>query len=129
MIIFFDGECNLCDGAVRFLLDRDADGVFRFASLQSGFATRFFAEHGWDSAGLDSIVVYEDEEFLVHSDAVIRIAEKLPGIWRAGAWLRVLPKPQRDALYRLVAQHRYRIFGRRNACRVPTPAEAARFLG
>jgi len=129
VIVFFDGNCNLCNGAVRFLLDRDGYGAFRFASLQSSYAEDFFATHGWDAREIDSIIVFDDGEFFIYADAVVRISEKLPGVWRVGTWLRFLPKATRHALYRLVARHRYQLFGRRQSCRIPTPEEAARFLG
>ena len=128
-ILFFDGECALCDGFVRFILDRDGRGTFRFAPLQSRYAKEFFAKHGWSTEGLDSVVLYRNEQFFVHSDAALQVAALLPGVWSLGRHLRCIPRRWRDVVYRWVARHRYQWFGRRDACRLPRPGEAARFIG
>jgi len=129
VILFFDGECALCDGFVRFILDRDARARFRFAPLQSKFAAGFFEAHGWSVEGIDSVVLFREERFFIHSDAALEVMGELPGIWSLGRHLRVIPRPWRDALYRWVAAHRYRWFGRYEACRLPRPGESSRFLG
>ena len=130
-IIFFDGVCNLCNGVVQFIIRHDAAGYFRFAPLQSAAARQLLAAHGHalPPAGPDpdSVLLLEDGRVYAHSAAVLRMARHLPG-WR---WLtagRLLPRTWRDALYRFVARHRYRWFGRQAACMVPTPDLRARFL-
>jgi predicted DCC family thiol-disulfide oxidoreductase YuxK len=128
-IVFFDGHCNLCNGFVRFIIARDRAGRFRFAPLRSDFARDHFARHGWDPAGLDTVVFHAGDRFHVMSDAALEIAAGLPPPWSWARPLRVLPRGLRDAVYRWVARHRYRLFGRRETCRLPTPEEAARFLG
>ncbi len=129
LIIFFDGACNLCNGAVRFIMDRDGKGQFYFASLQSDFARSFLARESFDPEAVESIVFYRRGELLTYSAAVIGISAELGGIWQVGSWLRFLPEDARDSAYRWIARNRYRWFGhRKDGCRVPTPEERGRFL-
>ena len=126
--ILFDGVCNLCNAAVLFIIDRDRAGYFRFAALESPAGARLLEAHGNVTAGVDSIVLVDEDGAWVESDAALRIARGLDWPWRAARAFGVIPRPVRDALYRWVARNRYRWFGRRDACRLPTPALAARFL-
>lgn len=127
-ILFFDGNCGLCDGLVRFVLDRDALARFRFASLQSDFAKRFFADHGLNTTDLDSVVLFKEDQFFVLSSAAIEVFAGLPGVWSFGRVLRCIPRRIRDHVYRWIAANRYRFFGRLDECRLPTAAESSRFL-
>ena len=127
-IVLFDGVCNLCSGAVRFVIPRDPRGRFRFASLQSAPGQRILAEQGIDRRGLDSIILIEDGRWYAESDAILRTARLLGGPWRLAVVFRVIPRPLRDRLYRLVARNRYRWFGRKEACWLPTPELRTRFL-
>jgi predicted DCC family thiol-disulfide oxidoreductase YuxK len=127
-LVLFDGECGFCDASVQWLLDHDPEGRICFSPLQGETAAAIRARGGWPE-GLDSIVYVEDGERLSwRSTAAVRIARALPWPWRvlAGFWL--VPWPLRDLGYRMVAAVRYRIWGRRDACRLPAPEEAARFL-
>ena len=130
-IIFFDGVCNLCNGIVQLIIRHDAAGYFRFVPLQSEAARQLLAAGGHTlppaSADPDSVLVLEDGQLYAHSAAVLRIARHLPG-WRWLAVGRLLPRAGRDALYRFVARHRYRWFGRQQECMLPTPELKARFL-
>jgi len=126
-IVLFDGLCNLCDGAVQFIIDRDARRRFRFASLQTPFARDLKWRHRIDGA-IDSIILIESGRVYAGSQAALRITRHLDGAWPLLYGLIVLPRPVRDALYDLVARNRYRWFGRRTACRIPTPDLQARFL-
>lgn len=130
-IILFDGHCNLCSGAVRFVIGRDPRAQFRFASLQSEAARRLCAEAGIAApiaAAPDSIVLIAEGRALERSDAALAIAGRLGFPWRLLAALRIVPRPIRDAGYRFVARNRYRWFGRTDACMVPTPELRARFI-
>ncbi|GAB5535467.1 MAG: thiol-disulfide oxidoreductase DCC family protein [Rubricoccaceae bacterium] len=127
-IILFDGVCNLCDRSVQFILDRDPAGVFRFASLQSDTGRALLVDHQLDPDALASIVVVDGDRAFTHSDAALRIARDLRAPWNALATLRIAPRPLRDWVYGIVAKNRYRWFGTREACRIPTPDVAARFL-
>ncbi|HWQ15765.1 MAG TPA: thiol-disulfide oxidoreductase DCC family protein [Roseiflexaceae bacterium] len=128
-IILFDGVCNLCQRSVRFIIERDERGLFRFASLQSATGRRLLAEHGLETPDEpESIVLIEGGQATTASTAALRIARRLRGAWPLLYALVVVPRPLRDAVYRFVARHRYRWFGRQETCMVPSPALRARFL-
>jgi len=133
-ILLYDGVCGLCNRIIQFVLRHDRKEVFRFAALQTQLATRILRRHGENPSALDTVYVvvnYDrpDESLLTRSDAVFFTLKQFPGFWpvlgKAGS---VLPRRLRDALYRLVARRRYRIFGRYDSCPVPSPETKARFL-
>jgi predicted DCC family thiol-disulfide oxidoreductase YuxK len=127
-ILLFDGVCNLCSGAVRFVIRHDPAGRFRFAALQSETGRRLLARHGLPADAPDTFVLVEGARCFTRSDAAIEIARRLAGAWR---WLRVValvPRPIRDWAYGIVVRNRYRWFGRSESCMVPTPELAQRFL-
>jgi predicted DCC family thiol-disulfide oxidoreductase YuxK len=130
--VLFDGVCNFCDGAVRWLMDRDPEGRLRFAPLQGETAAALRARHPQIPGALSTMVLVEgapgDERVHLESAAIFRTVAQLQSPWRALSWLRVLPRRLTDPAYRAFARRRYRLFGQRDACRIPTPAEAARFL-
>ena len=128
-VLLFDGVCNLCSGSVQFIIERDPEARFRFASLQSEVGQRYLDELGVDRRVVDSVILIEGNRWHGESDAVLRIARILGGPWRALAVFRLIPRPVRDWLYRLVARHRYRWFGKKESCWLPTPELRGRFLG
>jgi predicted DCC family thiol-disulfide oxidoreductase YuxK len=126
LVVYFDGVCNFCNGVVDFLMRRDRRGALRFASLQGETSrARGIVEA---VGGLDTIVVEDGARRLVRSDAALRLATALGGAWRLLAVLRLVPRPLRDAVYRFIARNRYRWFGTRSTCRLPTASERERFL-
>ncbi|MFZ5991520.1 MAG: thiol-disulfide oxidoreductase DCC family protein [Deinococcota bacterium] len=129
-IVLFDGVCNLCNGVVQFILRHDPQERFLFASQQSEAGQRLLAEHGISTAQAlaESVVVLEDNRVYLESDAALYILHRLGGVWGWAYIFRWIPRPWRDWVYRWVARHRYRIFGRRESCMVPTPALRSRFL-
>jgi predicted DCC family thiol-disulfide oxidoreductase YuxK len=130
-IVLFDGVCNLCNGAVQFILDRDSTGRFRFASLQSERGRAICAEHGVPvpEGDPDSIILVEGARIWSHSTAALRIARHLSFPWFLGYAAIAMPRFLRDAVYRFIARNRYRWFGKTNECRIPTPEIRARMLG
>lgn len=126
--MLFDGVCNLCNGAVVWILERDRRGVFRFASLQSAAARRLLEAAPAPAERPDSIVLVDEAGVHTRSAAVLRIARRLGFPWSLAALARLIPRPGRDALYDAVARRRYRWFGKREACLIPTPERRARFL-
>jgi predicted DCC family thiol-disulfide oxidoreductase YuxK len=127
-VLLFDGVCNLCHGAVRFVLDHDREARFRFAPLQSDVARALLARFELDPNALDSMVLIDAAGAHARSDAALRTARWLGAPW---SWLRVLaviPRPLRDAVYDFIARHRYRWFGRKDACPLPRPEWRERFL-
>ena len=138
-VILFDGVCNFCDASVNFVIEHDRDGYFRFAPLQSGAGSELAAEHGLrsetsntngpgDLIPIDSVILIEDGKAYTRSTAALRIARRLGGIWSLFYGLMVIPEPVRDFFYRLFAKYRYRMFGRKDECMLPTPEERARYL-
>ncbi len=126
LVVYFDGVCNLCNAFIDFLVRIDSTKVLRYAPLQGTTAKNNGVARG--SADLASVVVVANGMIWNESDAVLRVFEALGGRWRMLAWVRIVPKPIRDSLYRTVARNRYRIFGRRDTCRVPTKSEQELFL-
>jgi predicted DCC family thiol-disulfide oxidoreductase YuxK len=133
-IILYDGVCGLCNRFVQFIIRRDGDGVFRFASLQSSLAARILARHAVAPATLDTVYVVLDyelprESLLSRSDAAIFVLKQLGGSLRPVALsLQLLPKFLRDIYYNIIARHRYRIFGRFDTCPIPSDQDRTRFL-
>ncbi|MEM7246333.1 MAG: thiol-disulfide oxidoreductase DCC family protein [Acidobacteriota bacterium] len=130
-VVLFDGPCNLCHAAVQWILERDPEGRFRFASLQSQAGRDVLAGHDVtdaDGSAPDSVVLVDDEGAHVRSTAMLRIARHLGLPYSLLGLFLVLPRFLRDAAYRLIAANRYRWFGKQTHCLVPTPNLSARFL-
>ncbi len=129
-VVLFDGVCNLCNGAVQFIIDRDPHGTFRFASLQSERGAELMRSRGLTppTGDPDSVVVIEGEKVYERSSAALRIARRLRAPWKLLVVLWLVPAFIRDAVYRVIARNRYRWFGKSEQCRVPTPELRARFL-
>ena len=126
-IVFFDGVCGLCNRFVNFVLPRDQRGELRFAPLQGETAQILLPVE--DRENLDTVIFFEDGKCWRRSAAVVRILTHLSLPWSMLAtclWL--VPGPIRDVGYRTVSRFRYRLFGKSDVCRLPTPDEAARFL-
>jgi predicted DCC family thiol-disulfide oxidoreductase YuxK len=128
-VVLFDGVCNLCNGSVRFIIERDPRARFQFAPLQSPVADRLIGAQV-DRASLpDSIVLVDEGRLYVRSSAALRIARGLRFPWPLAWVFMVVPRPIRDWVYDLIARHRYAWFGKRDECMVPTPEVRGRFLG
>ena len=128
-VVLFDGVCNLCNGTIRFIIERDPQARFQFATLQSPAAAALIGAH-IDRASLpDSVVLVDAGRVHVRSTAALRIARQLRFPWPLAWIFIVVPRPIRDWVYDVIARHRYRWFGRRDECMVPTPELRNRFLG
>lgn len=129
-LLLFDGECGLCATSVRFILKRDRAGELRFASLQSDLGRRVLSERGMDPGELSTMILLDKEgRVSVRSNAALRVAsEHLRFPWRLAGIFRVVPTVLRDAVYGVVSRNRIRWFGKADACSLPAPAEAARFV-
>ena len=139
-IVLFDGVCNFCDSSVNFIIEHDHEGYFKFAPLQSEEGRRLAKQFGFSSeiAGdpdpggdlipIDSVILVEDDRAYTHSTAALRIIRRLGSPW---SWLYgfiVVPKSIRDYFYKLFARYRYRVFGKKDQCMLPSPEVRARFL-
>ncbi len=127
-ILLFDGVCNFCNGTVNYVIAHDAAGYFKFTPLQSDAGEALVQKYGIDTAETDSVILIENERAYLHSTAALQIARRLDGITSWAYAFIVIPKPIRDFLYKLFAKHRYRLFGRQDACMIPTPEIRSRFL-
>ncbi|TDZ95470.1 thiol-disulfide oxidoreductase DCC family protein [Mycobacteroides salmoniphilum] len=131
-VLLYDGVCALCNGAVKKILRDDKVGTMRFAALDSEYGDHVIARHP-ELVGVDSFVIIDNpgepaERIHIRSDGVLRIMDYLGDARRAALIARLVPRPIRDALYRLVARTRYRMFGKYDTCPVPPPEVRARFL-
>ena len=126
-VIFFDGVCGLCNRFVNFVLARDKKHVFRFAPLQGETARAMLPAP--DVEDISTVVVLSKDGSRRRSSAVVSILRQLGGVWAVlGMLLWIVPSPLRDLGYKLVARSRYRLFGKKEVCRMPTPEERAMFL-
>jgi len=126
-ILFFDGVCGLCNSFVDFALRHDRKGRVLFAPLQGSTAATHLDSA--DTATLDTVVLLENGRTYKRSSAIARLLRHLGGIWTIPAWLLwLIPWPLRDLSYRVIAKTRYRLFGRKESCRIPSAEERARFL-
>lgn len=127
-IIFFDGVCNLCNTSIDFVIQRDKSDQFLVGALQDDFSKKILSDYEVQEDYLDSIILLEKGEVYYKSTAALKIARHLSGLWPAIYPLIFLPKFLRDPVYNWIGANRYRWFGKKSTCRLPTPAEKAKFL-
>lgn len=126
-VLFYDGQCGLCDRSVRWCLDRDRRGVLRFAPLQGETYARLPNDDKPDD--LSTVALLDGGRLFMRSDAVVRLLGHLGGTWTLlGAMGRVIPRGARDGLYRFIAKRRLRWFGGAEACKLPSRGERERML-
>jgi predicted DCC family thiol-disulfide oxidoreductase YuxK len=125
-VIFFDGVCNLCNSFVDFTVRNDREGRFLFSSLQGEAAKAMLQLPA--TGQLSTVVLLDNGRTYIESEAIIKILIGLGGGWRFASLLKLIPGPLRDAAYRFIAAHRYRFFGQKETCRIPSATERARFL-
>jgi len=130
-LILFDGVCNLCNSSVQFVIKRDKKDIFRFAPLQSDIGKKMVDERGIDTSTVDSIILVEPNiAYYTKSSAAIEIANDLGGIWQIlNVFTYILPVSVRDWIYDFIARNRYKWFGKKEHCMVPTPEMKAKFIG
>ena len=126
-IILFDGVCNLCNGAVQYVIKRDRKGIFKFASLQSETGRAMLVQSGLPENQLKSFVYIHGNRFYTQSTAALKVAKQLKGPVQLLYRFIIIPRWIRDLVYDLVAKNRYRLLGRKDACMVPTPELKERF--
>ena len=127
-IVLFDGVCNLCNRSVDFIIRNQKSHKLQFASLQSDVGKSIVNKSGLDEIP-DSVMLYVDGKLLIRSDAVLAISTYLKRPYAYGIIFKYVPKILRDSVYNLIAKNRYRWFGKRETCRVPSADERERFLG
>lgn len=127
-IILFDGICNLCSGSVQFIIKRDPERIFQFAALQSSFGQQQLEKFGVDKNVLQSIILIRNDQIFQRSDAILEITKKLNGGWPLFYSFKIFPRFFRDGLYNWIARSRYKLFGKKDSCWLPTPELQSRFL-
>lgn len=115
-IIFFDGECNLCNFYVQFILKHDKKNLFQFASLQSEFGRDFSKKHKLHTPEFDTVIYMKDNEIFIHSNAVLQIAKILGGWFYPIYFLRFIPENVRNKTYNYLAKNRIKWFGKSESC-------------
>ena len=128
-VVLFDGACNFCSRSVQFIIRHDPVGRFVFVPMQSTLGEQLAAMCRMDAPAGGTMILIEDDTCYVRSDAALRIAAGLSGRWPLLRFLKVVPRPVRDGMYRFVAKNRYRWFGRRSECFRPDDAVKDRFRG
>ncbi|MEN2768839.1 thiol-disulfide oxidoreductase DCC family protein [Ornithinibacillus xuwenensis] len=126
-IILFDGECNFCNSSVQFIIKRDPKGIYKFTSLQSDIGQSLLKENGIPKE-LDSFVYIENNNVYVKSTAALKVCRNLKGLWKLSYLFIIVPRPIRNFVYEIIARNRYKWFGKRDSCMIPSPALRDRFL-
>ncbi|ANH60830.1 thiol-disulfide oxidoreductase DCC family protein [Dokdonia donghaensis] len=127
-IILFDGVCNLCNGAITFIIQRDKKDIFRYAPLQSEIGKELAEKHHIDLNKVDSIILVTEDKAYAKSTAALRIAKQLSAGWPLLVVFLILPRFLRDGVYDFIARNRYKWFGKKEACMIPTPELKSKFL-
>ncbi|HWJ90318.1 MAG TPA: thiol-disulfide oxidoreductase DCC family protein [Flavisolibacter sp.] len=127
-LVLFDGVCNFCNRSVNILIRHDKKNCFRFAALQSPAGQALLKKHGLDPNSFTSFVLIEGEKIYTKSTAVLQLTKHLPWYWKGLQLLRLMPRSVRDAFYDWIARNRYRWFGRKNACMMPTMEQRKKFV-
>lgn len=127
-VILFDGVCNLCNASIDFIIKRDKKDHFRVGALQDDAGKKLLSKFKVNPEYLDSLVLIEDQQIYFRSTAALKISKNLSGAWPLFYGFIILPASIRDGIYDWIGKNRYRWFGKKNTCRLPTPEERAKFL-
>lgn len=127
-LILFDGICNFCNASVQFVIKRDAAGYFKYAPLQGQTGQRILAENKRPVNDFDSFILYEQGRIYQKSTAALRVARKLNGFWPLLYVFIIVPPFIRNFFYGIIAKNRYKLFGKKDDCMIPSPEIRSRFL-
>ena len=127
-VILFDGVCNFCNGAINFVLKQDKKEIFRFAPLQSEAGKKFLQQYNLSTKEFDSFVLIDNGKVYKKSAASLRVMNKLPWYWKEAQILWIVPGFIRNAIYDFIATNRYKWFGKKEQCMIPTPEMRSRFV-
>ncbi|MBP6661393.1 MAG: thiol-disulfide oxidoreductase DCC family protein [Chitinophagales bacterium] len=126
-VVLFDGVCNFCDSSVQFIIKHDKSNSLKFASLQSEFGQNLLKQFNHTTA-LESVVFFENNQIYTKSTAAFHIANYFGGFWKVLSYLRFFPTFITDFFYDIVAKNRYKWFGKKDSCMIPTPEIRNRFI-
>lgn len=127
-IILFDGVCNFCNSSINFIIDHDPENHFKFAPLQSEIGQDILRKFNKNTENFDSVFLLKNDNLYQKSDAALEITKHLSGFWKYLAVFNILPTFFLNFFYDIIAKNRYRIFGKADSCRIPTPELRERFL-
>ena len=127
-ILLFDGVCNLCNSAVQFVIKRDSKNILRFAALQSEVGQQLLTHFDLPKDDIFSVILVEDGNVFMRSSAALRMYKNMGGVWSLLYFFIIVPRPLRDAVYNFIAKNRYKWFGEKESCMIPTPELQSRFL-
>lgn len=128
-VVLFDGECNFCDASVNFILDHNSRKDLYFASLQSDYGQQILKKFHLPAKTFSTLLFVEEGKYYTRSTAALKIASRLDGVWKLLVIFRIIPQFIRDFAYNILARNRYKWFGKKDHCRLPTPEIRSRFLG
>jgi len=126
-IIIFDGVCNFCNKSVNFIIKRDKKEKFYFTAFQSEYAQKLLLEHNLTSQNLNTLILIKNNICFIKSDAVFEILKELSLFWQLLSIFRIVPKKARDYIYDKISQNRYKIYGKKESCMIPTAKQKKRF--
>ena len=127
-VVLFDGVCNLCNGSVLFIIKHDAQSKLKFASLQSEYGKEQMKRFGLPASVLNSVLLIKNGQLFKKSNAALEISRMLNGIWPLMYAFKIVPLFIRDLIYDWIANNRYKWFGKKEECMIPTPEMNARFV-
>ncbi|MBN3553918.1 thiol-disulfide oxidoreductase DCC family protein [Fictibacillus nanhaiensis] len=127
-MLLFDGVCNLCNGSIQFILKHEKNSDLKFSAIQSEAGQKLLSQYSIDPEQTNSVILISDGVVYTESDAVAKVAEFLKFPYNLGSYMKVVPRPIRNATYKKVASNRYKWFGQKESCMIPTPDLRNRFL-
>ncbi|MBD7964989.1 DUF393 domain-containing protein [Fictibacillus sp. Sa2CUA10] len=127
-VLLFDGVCNLCNGSVQFILKHEKSEKLKFSAIQSDAGQKLLSQHNIDSEQTNSVILISEGVVYTESDAVAKVAEFLKSPYNMGKYMKVVPRQIRNVFYKKVASNRYKWFGQKESCMIPTPDLRNRFL-
>jgi predicted DCC family thiol-disulfide oxidoreductase YuxK len=127
-VLLFDGVCNLCNGSVQFILKHEKSEKLKFSAIQSEAGQKLLSQYNIDSEQTNSVILISDGVVYTESDAVAKVAEFLKFPYNTGKYMKVVPRQIRNVFYKKVASNRYKWFGQKESCMIPTPDLRNRFL-
>lgn len=128
-VVLFDGVCNLCNSSVNWIIDHDKRNEFRFASLQSDYGQQVINKFNLQGDYLNTVILVDGDRLYTRSAAVLKIAGIIGGVWGLLTVFLIVPAFIRDIVYNFIARNRYKWFGKKESCRIPTPELKSKFLG
>lgn len=127
-VVLFDGVCNFCNNQINFIIRHDNKDYFRFAALQSDIGKKILADHGILMPDLDTFILVENNKTYNRTTAALHIAKKLNGLWPVMYAFIIVPPFIRDIVYKIISKNRYKWWGEKESCMIPTPEVRAKFL-